>query len=215
MPEPDHPFARKAAPIPGAARRPLPALPDMELVVLAQQGSRQAFGELVRRHGSPVRVLLRRMGADPAAADDVGQDAFLIAYERIGEFRGEGGFCPWVRRIAARLYIKRWRKGARLEPLDEEDLEAEAARPDHSSDQRIDLEAALAGLSAPERVCVSLCYGAGLTHVEAAEALGSPVGTVKSHVKRGLEKLRVAMGSEFSAPPPPPGARMTETRAHG
>ncbi len=219
MPEPFNPSARKAAPIPGAARRPLPALPDMELVVLAQQGSRSAFGELVRRHGSPVRVLLRRMGADPATADDVAQDAFLIAYERIGEFRGEGGFCPWVRRIAARLYVKRWRKGSRLESLDEDELEMQAARmdqgPDGRPDQRIDLEAALAGLSAPERVCVSLCYGAGLTHVEVAEALGSPVGTVKSHVKRGLEKLRARMGVEISDAPPPPGPRQTETRAHG
>ena len=185
----------------------------MELVLLSQQGSRPAFGELVRRHGSPVRVLLRRMGADPATADDVAQDAFLIAFERIGEFRGEGGFCPWVRRIAARLYVKRWRKGSRLDQADEAELER--AGGDWRPDEKIDLEAALAGLSSGERVCVSLCYGAGLTHVEAAEALGSPVGTVKSHVKRGLEKLKVRMGVEITDAPRPAGARMTETRAHG
>ena len=52
-----------------------------------------------------------------------------------------------------------------------------------------------------ERLCVSMCYGAGLTHVEMAESLGAPVGTVKSHVKRGLEKLRRRMGAgEATAP---------------
>lgn len=45
-------------------------------------------------------------------------------------------------------------------------------------------------LSAAERVCISLCYGAGLSHAEVAEALNAPLGTVKSHVKRGLDKLK-------------------------
>jgi RNA polymerase sigma-70 factor (ECF subfamily) len=183
----------------------------MELVQLAQAGGRAAFGELARRHGSAVRVLLRRMGSDPATADDVAQDAFLIAFERIGEFRGEGGFCPWVRRIAARLYVKRWRRTVKAEAL-EPGPEAVEDGP-VPSDLRLDLEAALAQLSEAERVCVSLCFGAGLTHVETAEALGAPVGTVKSHVKRGLEKLRRRMGVVID--PPAPDAPEPETRRHG
>ena len=177
----------------------------MELAALSLAGSRAGFGELVRRHNSAIRVLLRRMGADEATADDVAQDAFLIAFERIGEFRGEGGFCPWVRRIAARLYVKRWKKGRQTEALGDDERDDEASPlgtylGEGEQADRIDLEAALSALSKSERMCVSLCFGAGLTHAEAAEVLAAPIGTVKSHVKRGLEKLRRRMGVELPAP---------------
>ena len=65
--------------------------------------------------------------------------------------------------------------------------------PGPSAETRIDLEEALKSLSPVERVCVSLCYGAGLSHAEAAAALNAPLGTVKSHVKRGLDKLRARL----------------------
>lgn len=204
IPRPQPP-ARGTAPA-GAAplRRPLTALPDLELAALSAAGSRAGFGELVRRHNSAIRVLLRRMGADASAADDIAQDAFLIAFERIGEFRGEGGFCPWVRRIAARLYVRRWRKESKTQALGDDEREDDIAHSlspgEGDRADRIDLEAALSALSKSERICVSLCFGAGLTHAEAAEVLGAPIGTVKSHVKRGLEKLRKRMGADVAAP---------------
>ncbi|MDP2765215.1 MAG: sigma factor, partial [Brevundimonas sp.] len=86
---------------------------DVELAALAAAGGRREFGELVRRHGSAVRGLLRRMGAQPSLADDIAQDAFIQAFERCAEFRGDGTFAAWVKRIAARLYIKRVAKEAR------------------------------------------------------------------------------------------------------
>lgn len=75
----------------GARARPtiLASSHDVELAALASAGDRPAFGELVRRHGSAVRGLLRRMGADSGLADDVAQDAFLAAFEQISEFRGK------------------------------------------------------------------------------------------------------------------------------
>lgn len=163
-------------------------LHDVELAAFAAAGDRSAFGELVRRHGSSVRGLLRRMGAEPSLADDLAQDAFLAAFERIAEFRGEGTFAAWVRRIAARLYIRRWRReGLMNQPLD--DVE-QAAGGEAMAASRIDLDEALKTLAPAERMCVSLCYGGGMSHAEAAEALNAPLGTVKSHVKRGLDKLR-------------------------
>jgi RNA polymerase sigma-70 factor (ECF subfamily) len=177
---------------PTPKRVPLASAHDLELVALGAAGDRAAFGELVRRHGSAVRGLMRRMGADGATADDVAQDAFLAAFEQIAEFRGEGAFRAWVCRIAARFYVKRWRRQARADLLavaaELDSAELHAASP--GSDARIDLDEAMKSLSEPERVCVSLCYGAGLSHAEAAAALNAPLGTVKSHVKRGLDKLR-------------------------
>ncbi len=163
---------------------------DLELVALAVAGGRSAFGELVRRHGSAVRALLRRMGADSHLADDLAQDAFLAAFEQITEFRGEGTFQAWVKRIAARAYVKRWRRDAH-EALMAETPEPECPPADLAAG--IDLDEALRSLSDPERMCVSLCYGAGLSHSEAALALNAPLGTVKSHVKRGLDKLRIRL----------------------
>jgi RNA polymerase sigma-70 factor (ECF subfamily) len=164
------------------------ALHDQELAAMAAAGDRPAFGELVRRHNPAVRGLLMRMGADPATADDMAQDAFIAAFGSIAEFRGEGTFAAWVKRIAARLYLKRWRRDRRL--VEESEAPATSTGGEGETAQRMDLDGAMQSLSPAERLCVSLCYGAGLSHAEAAEALGTPLGTVKSHVKRGLDKLR-------------------------
>lgn len=181
---------------------------DVELAAQAAGGDRMAYGELVRRHGSAVRGLLRRMGADSATADDLAQDAFMTGFEQVAEFRGEGTFGAWIKKIAARLYLKRVKREARLifsdsiEPLEE--ISVKDASGDAAS--RIDLDEALKSLSRGERLCVSLCYGADWSHGEAAEALNIPIGTVKSHVKRGLDKLRAKLAR------PEEGARR---EAHG
>jgi RNA polymerase sigma-70 factor (ECF subfamily) len=182
--------------MPGLTNTRFASLHDVELCALAATGERRAFGELVRRHGSAVRGILRRMGAQGAEADDVAQDAFLTAFERIAEFRGEGTFAAWVKKIAARLYLRRLQKDRRLTAMTDEAIEGEPDVPRGDADAAIDLEEALKVLSATERLCVSMCFGAGLSHSEAAEALNLPLGTVKSHVKRGLEKLRTRLAPE-------------------
>jgi RNA polymerase sigma factor (sigma-70 family) len=173
----------------GLARR-LALLPDDQLVGLAAGGDRAAYGELARRHARFVRDLMRRMGADAATADDLTQDAFIDAMRSLPSYRLEAPFTAWIRTVAARLYLKRKYKDAKTivmaEPLD-------AGAPDESridAGVRMDLNAALQTLSAAERTCVTLCHGAGLTGQEIAHALDVPLGTVKSHVTRGLEKLR-------------------------
>lgn len=176
----------------GSTQARFASLHDVELCGLAATGERRAFGELVRRHGSAVRGLLRRMGAEPSLADDVAQDAFITAFERISEFRGEGTFAAWVKRIAARLYLRRLQRERRLGELAIE-AAADVSEPPGGAEAAIDLDGALRTLGAGERVCVTLCFGAGLSHSEAAEALNLPLGTVKSHVKRGLEKLRARL----------------------
>ncbi len=179
--------------MPGSKNSGFASLHDVELCAHAATGERRAFGELVRRHGSAIRGLLRRMGAQATEADDVAQDAFLAAFERIAEFRGEGTFAGWVKRIAARLYLRRLQRERRLGAF----AQAEGEEPDDvraaDADAVIDLDDGLKALGPGERLCVSLCFGAGLSHAEAAEALNLPLGTVKSHVKRGLEKLRARL----------------------
>lgn len=180
----------------GSERHRLSSLHDVELAQLSATGDRLAFGELVRRHGSAVRGLLQRMGAGAAEADDVAQDAFIAAFESIADFRGEGTFGAWVKKIAARTCTRRMQRDRRLRRLLEAPPEDGAAIEAGDPVGRIDLDQALKSLGEAERICVSLCYGAGLSHSEAAEALNLPLGTVKSHVKRGLDRLRARMAPE-------------------
>jgi len=174
---------------------------DVELAALAAAGDRRAYGELVRRHGSAVRGLLRRLGADSAMADDIAQDAFLVGFEQIADFRGEGAFGGWIKKTAARLYLRKAKRDSRLVLGESAEDEAPPGRMDESraAADRLDLDEALKGLSNAERLCVSLCYGADWSHAEAAEALNIPLGTVKSHVKRGLDKLRARLAPQTAA----------------
>jgi RNA polymerase sigma factor (sigma-70 family) len=166
---------------------------DIELAQRAAGGDREAFGELARRAAPVISDLLRRMGAQAALADDLTQDALIAALKAIATYRGEAPFAGWAMRIAARLYLKRYRRDARTLVLDQP-LDAGTPDPGVADGAlRLDLDRALARLSPPERLCVSLCHGAGLTHEEIAGALNTPVGTVKSHVARGLKKLRAQL----------------------
>ena len=178
-------------------RAPLAAASDVDLATLSARGDRLAFSELVRRASPLVHDLLRRMGAQPALADDLTQDALVAAYRGVAGYRGEAPFAAWAMRIAARLYLKRYRKDARTvlmaEPID---LQAADGLTEAANAERLDLDRALQSLSKAERMCVSLCHGAGLRHDEIAQALNIPLGTVKSHVTRGLQKLRRRMAGD-------------------
>ena len=170
------------------------ALTDLELARLSGGGDREASAELVRRAAGVVGDLLRRMGAGDALADDITQDAMVTALGAVSGYRGEAAFATWAMRIAGRLYLRRKRHEARYE-LMAEPVDPQAAGPsgEGASAARLDLARALARLSPPERLCVSLCHGAGLTQEEIAASLSIPLGTVKSHVTRGLKKLRTLM----------------------
>jgi RNA polymerase sigma factor (sigma-70 family) len=182
---------------PKLVRRAFAALGDFELAMRASHADGEAFGELVNRSAPAAKRLLRRMGATHATADDVTQDALVAALRSIETFRGDAPFTSWINKIAARLYVKRCRKEARYllmtEPMSLETPEQSESR---ALADRMDLDRALALLAPIERLCVSLCHGAGFTHVEIADDTHLPLGTVKSHVTRGLQKLRRNMLGE-------------------
>lgn len=170
---------------------------DAELAALAVRGDRTAFARLSERAAPVAHALLRRLGAQPALADDLAQDAMIAALNGIGGYRAEAPFAGWVMRIAARLYYKRLSKDARYQLMAEPvSNDAPLADQTISSDARLDLDRALTHLTPGERNCVSLCHGVGMTHEEIAVLTGMPLGTVKSHVNRGMTKLRRLMARE-------------------
>jgi|SRR5665213_235921 len=161
---------------------------ETDLITQATAGDVVAFGALVRQHQSRLRGFLRRLTrGNHALADDMAQETFLEAWRKLAKFRGEGSFAGRLSRIAyTRILMEARRR--KLEPLDEQaDLaETRAANPD----ARLDLEKAIAKLSFAERAALTLCYAQGYSNEEASDILAMPLGTLKSHVLRGREKLR-------------------------
>ena len=150
-----------------------------------------AFAELVRNHQSTVRGLLRNLTrGDAAGADDLAQETFLRAYKHIRSFRGEAKFSTWLYRIAYNCFREDARKRKELVGIDETQLEAEPDPQTVDPALRQDLMHALQLLPLHERSAVVLCCQNGLSHDEASRVLDIPLGTVKTNVLRGREKLK-------------------------
>jgi RNA polymerase sigma-70 factor (ECF subfamily) len=167
-------------------------LTDADLVarVLVDE-DQHAFSELVRRHQSAVRGLLRQLTrTDAALADDLAQEAFLKAYKHIRSFRGEARFSTWLYRIAYNVFREDARRRKELVGIDENVLQAEQDPQTVDAGLRHDLMHALNLLPLHERSAVLLCCQNGLSHDEASRVLDIPLGTVKTNVLRGREKLK-------------------------
>ena len=150
-----------------------------------------AFGELVRRHQSAVRGLLRQLTrTDVALADDLAQQTFLRAYKNIHSFRGEARFSTWLYRIAYNCFREDARRRKELVGIDEEQLQTQHDPQVADPALRHDLMRALNLLPLNERSAVLLCCQNGLSHDEASRVLDIPLGTVKTNVLRGREKLK-------------------------
>ena len=174
------------------ARSDLTRFSDVDLIRLCAGGDRPVFAELARRHSGTLRTALRRMGAAPHDADDMAQEALMIAYERLEEYRFDGPFAAWLKRIAARRYLKRVRGSAHY-MLTDDPAAYEAEAPQDDGFRAHNLEAALNRLKPVERLCVSLSFAGDLSHQDIADELKLPLGTVKSHLKRALERLRAIL----------------------
>jgi RNA polymerase sigma-70 factor, ECF subfamily len=180
---------------------PAAANGDADLILAVQsRDDRRAFAELVTRHQSQVRAVLRRLTrGDTMLADDLAQETFVLAWRNIAKFRFEARFSTWLYRIA----FNAWQSEARKKREVAMDLDDDAPPPgsdafDEMPDvvSRVDLERAMTALSDGERAAIAACYYADLSHEEAAAALGMPVGTVKTHILRGKAKLKARLAGK-------------------
>jgi RNA polymerase sigma-70 factor (ECF subfamily) len=169
---------------------------DHALIDALRAGDRDAFSLLVDRETAAVyRNCLRILGR-PHDAEDVTQESFVAAFRAIGSFRGEGSPRAWLMRIATRQAFRRL---SQRRPTAELDAIGEARLADASGDPTSLVVAAesrdvvrdvVAGLPEPYREVVSLRFFGELSLAEVAETTGRPIGTVKTHLRRGLERLR-------------------------
>jgi RNA polymerase sigma-70 factor, ECF subfamily len=183
---------------------------DRQTVEAVLAGDRDAFRRIVEREGPGVVSACARILGDRSEAEDVAQEAFVIAYRSLGTWRGEGTLGAWVARIAVRLAIRRAsqrRQVVWLDPLAAEaDLpdrerfrtagRSDAVDPAHAvlrAERDAGLRTAVAGLDEPYREVVALRFFAERSLGEIAEATNRPLGTVKTHLHRGLARLRQAL----------------------
>lgn len=159
----------------------------------ARDGRRReaAFSELVRRRQSGLRNLLRRLCRDRALADDLAQHALLQAWRSLRNLKSVTAFGGWLRQVAVNV----WLNHLRTAPPRTQSIESDAAVDAEqavtpAASEALDLDRALGQLASDERLCVVLAYHEGMSHSEISGATGLPLGTVKSHIKRGAERLR-------------------------
>ena len=165
---------------------------ESALVAETVTGDVAAFSALARAHQSKLRgLLLRLTRGNHALADDLAQETFLEAWRGLSRFRGDSAFSTWLYRIAYSRFLMHARK-RKDEPLG--DWQGETPSGEGAALARLDLERAFAKLSPPESAALTLCFALGLSNTEAASALDMPLGTLKSHVLRGREKLKAILG---------------------
>ncbi len=177
-----------------------PPFSDADLITrVVLHDDRNAFAELVRRHQSTVRASLRKLTrGDEGLADDLAQETFLLAYRNLAKFRFDARFSTWLYRIAYNTFISDTRKMKEvLHDTDENqvDIPDDHAPLAESANLRLDLDRAMACLNEAERAVIVQCYYNDLSHDEAAQVLGMPLGTVKTHVLKAKEKMKPRMAA--------------------
>ncbi len=158
-----------------------------------------AFGELIRRHQSHVRNFLRKLTGDYNLADDLAQDCFMRAWDKLATFSGRGSFIGWLLKIAYTTFLQSKRKSKRYAEILESAghvADQEACGVALQADEINDLDKFLAVLSEEERAILIMSYACGLSHREIGDATDMPVGTVKSIIFRGKEKIRTSFEIE-------------------
>ena len=171
-------------------------LGDIALVTqVAVFQNKKAFDQLVRKYQSPVRrFFLNQTLGDEMLSDDLAQETFIKAYVNITKFRGMSSFSTWLMRIAYNVFYDEMRKRkVESDELKENTQVADAPLTSHlsplTSTLKMDIYAALALLKPDERTCITLQLIDGYPIDEISKITGIPGNTVKSHLKRGKDKL--------------------------
>jgi RNA polymerase sigma-70 factor, ECF subfamily len=175
---------------------------DDELMKLAATGLRRAFEVLVRRYAERVVASCSRFVNDSALAQELAQDTWVLVWQAKSNYRGDGGFVPWlitITRNHCRNELRRRKTAVTRES------EQPASEPAYTSEQLDELlleerrrrvRRALAGLSPPLREALLLRYGEELRYDEMTTALGAGESTLRSRVHHGLRALKSLLEEE-------------------
>lgn len=194
------------------------AFDERVVVAAVLAGDRDAFRRLVDRDGPAVVRACHRVLGDLGAAEDAAQEAFVTAYRSLASWRGDGPFAAWLTRIAVRIALRQAGKRqtvAWLSPtragdprdvsspspadraMDRASVDAtpwtDPAQMTVRAERATEVRAAVTALPEPYREVVALRFFAEASLDEIARQTGRPLGTVKTHLHRGLARLRTQM----------------------
>ncbi|MGE0684632.1 MAG: RNA polymerase sigma factor [Candidatus Binatia bacterium] len=179
----------------GAVVTPPERDPDHDTLAECRAGNKQAFNELILRHKDRLYTVAVHLLGDSGEAEDVTQDTFLKAYEKLAEFRGDARFSTWLYRICYNLCLNHLTR----KRVDRQEGVFPETLPDGKErffDQMLVKEQqdlvshAIAQLPVEFREVVLLYYTGQLSYEEIASLLELPVGTVRSRLHRGREQLK-------------------------
>ena len=150
----------------------------------------KAFDELVKKYQSPIRrFFLNLTCGDSELSDDLAQDTFIKAYTNIASFKNLSSFSTWLYRIAYNIFYDYIRSRKETNDLDAREVDATSSVEQDNLGQKMDVYQSLKTLKEIERTCITLFYMEDVSIEKIAGITGCPVGTVKSHLSRGKEKL--------------------------
>ena len=159
-------------------------------------GDAAAERQLYEEHVDRVFRLAYRMTGNATQAEDLTQDTFIRAFDRLADFRGDSPFAGWLHRVATSVILTGLRKRKRVQDVEStrDDLEwAAGAGPTEDPDLRRNIDRAIDGLDDNHRLVFVMHDMEGYTHQEIATAVDAPVGTIKARLSRARQKLRDAL----------------------
>ncbi|MEZ6022487.1 MAG: RNA polymerase sigma factor [Hyphomonadaceae bacterium] len=174
------------------------AAEEARLIGLARMGDMRAYSRLVDAHQAPVRAFLRRLAGNHADADDLAQDAFARTWEVLARFDGRSSLRSFICGVGYQFWRRARRADGRRRARDSAyaELSETAHNPSPHAGAQLALRRAMEALPEDQAAALAHCLGQDFTHAEAADALGLPLGTVKSHINRGRARLQAALGVE-------------------
>jgi RNA polymerase sigma-70 factor (ECF subfamily) len=162
-----------------------------DLLTLAKAGDQAAFAALIRRHQNMVFSVALHMLRSRPAAEDLAQEVFLELYRSLGRLESEAHVVSWLRRVASHRCIDEIRRRNHRPEFGTDTLPEVGHSPQTREVFVADrLEALVAGLPEHARMVVVLRYQEEMDPTEIADALGMPINTVKSHLRRSIASLR-------------------------
>ncbi|HCV42277.1 MAG TPA: hypothetical protein DGH68_02245 [Bacteroidetes bacterium] len=175
------------------------AEPEQQLILEAKAGNHRAFQRLVERHMKRTYNVAFSFVGDHDAAEDIVQDVFIKVHSALASFRGDAEFSTWLYRITTNLALNHLKQRKRKEERTVDTMDVAAAHlgshDNHTEDldRRFHIERALHELPTLQRAVVILRHLDGLSTRQVSEILKCSEGTVKTHLFRGLKKMRTKL----------------------
>ncbi len=167
------------------------------------QGNPDAERRLYDNHVDRIFRLAYRMTGDATLAEDLTQDTFIRAFDRLSDFRGDGAFGGWLHRVATSVIFSGLRKRKRVQELEypKEDLSMYGEQSTTGDPElRRRLDRAVASLDDSHRLVFVMHDMEGFTHREIASAMDTPVGTAKARLSRARSKLKTILTAGLTGP---------------